>query len=287
MVVALTIVAIAGLAGVAGPGLFSMGEGFFVLGASAAVLATGVVGLLFSMHGTIKTVRRQQAAIDRLQDERARASDETQAQTAQDHEAQMAAQRRQQAAIDKRQDERARASEKAQARTDEAQEAEIEDLRSQEATHGGTNDKQAESPELSPFGDLHRVLDVEGIGRDFAGQLGDLDILDTEQLWRADHEAVASALDVPKKTVGNWQSMAELMALQHVGPQYAELLVRANVLSIDELANQDPAELASAVQDVESSREVRVQGNPVGVKHTRKWIEAASDHDPQGVRVER
>lgn len=81
LIIALAAVLVVGIAGVAGVGLLTPGEAFFVLGASTAVVSLVVVGMLFSMHKTLNMVRRQQAEIDALQDARFRAVDEEQRRT--------------------------------------------------------------------------------------------------------------------------------------------------------------------------------------------------------------
>lgn len=247
----LVLVTVIGIAGVAGIGILTPGEAFFVLGASTAVLSLAVVGLLFSMDRTLGILRKQQATIDALQDERFRAVEEE------------------------------------QRRTDRRQENDIAQLRSSKENRRPSAAGRDGVPRKTPFGDIHRVIDVEGIGEEFSDRLAKLDIVDTEQLWKADPSAVANQLDVPEKTVRSWQAMAELMALKHVGPQYAELLVRADIASIPELARMEPDRVALAVQGVEQDREVRVQGNPISDKHTRAWVQAARKHDPEAMRMSR
>lgn len=250
LTVALVGVLVVGLAGVVGIGILSPGEAFFVLGAGMTVLGMAMAGMLFSMHRTLNILQDQQSTIDALQDERSQAVSE------------------------------------AQGRTDRGQEHEIAEIRSRladiDAAHNGP-----EGPQSTPFGDVHSVTDVEGIGEDFTEDLGKLNIVDTKQLWEADPDAVASALDIPRKTVRSWQRMTELMALKDVGPQYAELLVRTRITSIEQLSEMTPAEIAEAVQRVEGDREVRVQGNKIGEKHTKTWVEAARQHNPKGVSVQR
>lgn len=249
LTVTLALIVVVGLAGVVGIGILSPGEAFFVLGAAMAVLSVAVAGLLFSMHRTLDLLKEQQATIDTLQDERFRAVSEE------------------------------------QGRTDRDQEDDIDQLQSQLADEDPSTNGR---PGLAtPFGDVHPVIDVEGIGEDFSPQLGKLDIEDTAQLWQADPDTVASALEIPRKTVRSWQRMAELMALQDVGPQYAELLVRARITSIEQLSEMTPADVAEAVQQAEGDREVRIQGNTIGEKHTKTWIEAARLHHPEGVQVQR
>lgn len=251
LTVALAVVVAIGLAGVVGIGILSPGEAFFVLGAGMAVLSVAVAGLLFSLHRTLNLLHDQQSTIDALQDERFRAVSEE------------------------------------QGRTDRSQEDEIAQLRSRLAERDAANNGGSGPAQATPFGDVHAVIDVEGIGEQYATELGELNIVDTEQLWQADPDSVASSLDIPRKTVRSWQRMAELMALQDIGPQYAELLVRARITSIEQLSEMTPADAAEMVQRVEGDREVRIQGNKIGKKQAQTWVEAARQHDPQGVTVQR
>lgn len=251
LTVALVGVVVIGLAGVVGIGVLSPGEAFFVLGAGMTVLGMAMAGMLFSMHHTLNLLKDQQSTIDALQDEHSRAVS------------------------------------KEQERVDRSQEEEIAELRSRLADRSAATNGGAGPGQTTPFGDVHPVIDVEGIGEEFTADLGELNIEDTEQLWQADPDAVASALDIPRKRVRSWQRMTELMALQDVGPQYAELLVRARITSIEQLSEMTPADVLDAVQKAEGDREVRIQGNKIGEKHTRKWIQAARQHNPQGMRVQR
>lgn len=141
--------------------------------------------------------------------------------------------------------------------------------------------------ERTPFGDIHDVEDVEGIGETYKQALTDLDIVDTEQLWDADPDAIAEALDVGHRRVRNWQDQAELMALNGVGPQYAELLVRAGIRSIGELAVWEPDPLIKAVRDKQEELDVQIQGAKLSESRAAEWIRQAQDHDPVQDRTRR
>lgn len=142
-------------------------------------------------------------------------------------------------------------------------------------------------PQATPFGNIYRVRDVEGIGEAFGVRLEELNIVDTEQLWEADQGVIARELDVSRTTVGRWQDMAELMALEPVEPEHAELLVIGGITSIDDLADSEPDEVAHSVQQADKDREVRIQGHPISEKHTDPWVYAARKHDPVSSRVSR
>lgn len=134
-------------------------------------------------------------------------------------------------------------------------------------------------PRPDPFGDIHPVIELEGIGEVYSKALKKAGVSDTRRLWQADAETVAEAAGASQKVARRWQAQAELMALDEVGPQYAELLVRSGVTSIEELKRQDPAELLKKIERKQDELEVRIQGNPPTERRIRRWIDAAENHD--------
>ena len=131
-----------------------------------------------------------------------------------------------------------------------------------------------------PFqgGQVHPVIDVEGIGEHYSKLLVELGLKDTKQLWNADTTYVAGALKVTPTVVGGWQCMAELMAVTGIGKQYAELLVRADVSSIDELCAETAQPLLARIHKLEKHQGNRIQGNTIGTKSVQSWIDAAQAH---------
>lgn len=133
---------------------------------------------------------------------------------------------------------------------------------------------------LNPFtnGQVHPVRDVEGIGEHYGALLDGIKVTDTEKLWHADSGQVAGALNATVSLIESWQCMCELMAVNGIGKQYAELLVRAGCQSIDRLREQVPQTLLTRIHRVEAGREVRIQSNTIGLKIVQSWIDAARDH---------
>jgi nucleotidyltransferase/DNA polymerase involved in DNA repair len=130
----------------------------------------------------------------------------------------------------------------------------------------------------SPFGDISPVIDVEGVGPVFAEALKAMGIHDTRDLWQADNAAVATRVNVPVATVSKWQQMAELIAINGVGPQYAELLQRSGIGSIAELKGCDADSLLLRLTQARNLLDVNVQGNIIGHASVAHWIQAAKDH---------
>ncbi len=78
-------------------------------------------------------------------------------------------------------------------------------------------------------------------------------------------------------TLRQWQSMGELMQVDGIGKQYAELLVRCGVDSVETLRKSNPESLLAKINKVEGSREVRIQGSSISLDRVKSWISAAGD----------
>ncbi len=142
-----------------------------------------------------------------------------------------------------------------------------------------TTKAAADAPVAEVFydfgGDIHDVIDVEGIGPVFAQRLQQAGIHSTARLCYADADEVAKAIDAPAKTVRSWQTMAQLMKVTGIGPQYAEVLARAGIDGIDELKRRSPARIADQVNEYVESLETNVLGNRITERRVTGWQEAA------------
>lgn len=119
------------------------------------------------------------------------------------------------------------------------------------------------------------VLDLEGIGPTFAQKLAEIGIQNSEQLRQADMEAVASLTDIPRGNLESWRAMADLIRIKGIGPQYAEVLARTGIETVQDLARQNPKALAQRVQDYLSGLGTNVLGTGVDEARTRAWVRAA------------
>ena len=142
------------------------------------------------------------------------------------------------------------------------------------------NGTRAAAVIADPFqgGQVHPVREVEGIGEHYGTLLDEMNLKDTKQLWNADPTYVAGALKIRPAAVEGWQCMAELMAVNGIGKQYAELLVRADVSSIDELCAETAQPLLTRIHKLEQHQGNRIQGNTIGIKVVTSWINAAQAH---------
>ncbi|MDO8628359.1 MAG: DUF4332 domain-containing protein [Nanoarchaeota archaeon] len=130
----------------------------------------------------------------------------------------------------------------------------------------------------SPFGDVHPIIDVEGIGPEYTERLKAIGINNTKQLWEADATNIAKKIDVATATVEKWQQMAELIAISGIGPQYAELLQRSGIKSIVQLASSAPKHILTRVRRLQDSLKTKIQGSPLNIELVKRWIKAARNH---------
>lgn len=125
-------------------------------------------------------------------------------------------------------------------------------------------------------GDVHDVIDVEGIGPAYAKKLKAQGVETTARLLYEDAASLATRIDVPQKTVQAWQAMAELMLVKGVGKQYAEALVRSGVEGIQALKSGDAETIAQQVSAYLEGLGNTVLGQKVTSRRVKGWQDAAA-----------
>ena len=140
------------------------------------------------------------------------------------------------------------------------------------------NKKYIQSARPSPFGDVHPVMDIEGIGPEYTKRLHTMGIKNTKQLWGADAVKIARGTGASLSSVRGWQQMAELASVKDIGPQYAELLERSGVHSINQLKSYDTDKLLKMINQKQDSLKINIQGNSPGHATVEHWIDEARDH---------
>lgn len=145
-----------------------------------------------------------------------------------------------------------------------------------EESSADDSDGDAGSEDYRDFrGDVHPVIDVEGIGVEYARRLEQIGIKTTARLCYEDPADLARRIDASPKVVTGWQAMAQLMKIDGVGPQYAEALVRAGVDGVDALKRRSPARIAADVNRYLDGLDANVLGQKVTQKRVEAWQAAA------------
>jgi predicted flap endonuclease-1-like 5' DNA nuclease len=122
------------------------------------------------------------------------------------------------------------------------------------------------------------VESIEGIGEGFGKRLKTDGIATTEALLElcasdAGVERVCKCVDLDENTVRNWGTMADLMRINGLGGQWAELMWRAGVTSVQDLAQREIGPLRALMREVNDA-EHRVAELP-GEKRVAKFLEEA------------
>ncbi|MBU0741852.1 DUF4332 domain-containing protein [bacterium] len=129
----------------------------------------------------------------------------------------------------------------------------------------------------------YKIERIEGIGPAHAGRLAAAGIATTEDLLdlcadpvgRAD---VAEASGLGLDRILAWANLADLMRINGIGPQFAELLEAAGVDTVMELRTRDAETLAAALEAINAARKLtRVTPTAATV---RKWVDLARATEP-------
>jgi predicted flap endonuclease-1-like 5' DNA nuclease len=120
-------------------------------------------------------------------------------------------------------------------------------------------------------GDIHPVIEIEGIGPVYEKKLGAMGIRTSARLCYADAKKIAKKLDTDEKRIISWQQMSELAKVNGIGPQYAEALVRAGISGIKELKARQAAEIAKQTTDYLEGLKNNVLGAKVTPQRVTTW----------------
>jgi predicted flap endonuclease-1-like 5' DNA nuclease len=106
-----------------------------------------------------------------------------------------------------------------------------------------------------------KIIEIEGIGPKFAEKLHSANIQTTEDLLKAGatpagRNRLSEASGISAGMLLEWIDHADLMQLKGVGPEYADLLEAAGVDTVVELARRNAKNLAAAMADFNTQKNV-------------------------------
>lgn len=124
---------------------------------------------------------------------------------------------------------------------------------------------------------------IEGIGAGFGSKLKADGIDSTEALLElcasdAGVARVCKCVDLDEGTVRNWATMADLIRIKGLGGQWAELMWRAGVTSVQDLASREIGPLRARMREV-NEEEHRVAELP-GENRVAKFLDEAGRLQP-------
>jgi predicted flap endonuclease-1-like 5' DNA nuclease len=121
-----------------------------------------------------------------------------------------------------------------------------------------------------------KIEDVEGIGATYAATLAEAGVSTTDALLErgakpSGRKGLEDATGISGKLILEWVNHVDLMRIDGVGSEYADLLEAGGVDSPAELANRNAATLATTFQEVVAARPGIVRRVP-SVGEVEGWI---------------
>lgn len=130
---------------------------------------------------------------------------------------------------------------------------------------------------------MSSIDSIEGIGPVFAEKLQSANIQTVADLLR--DGATASArknlseqTGFSTETILKWVNMADLMRIDGVGGQYAELLEKSGVDTVKELRNRNAENLTTKIEEV--NNEMNLVNKIPSLSQVEDWIAEAKTLDP-------
>jgi predicted flap endonuclease-1-like 5' DNA nuclease len=128
------------------------------------------------------------------------------------------------------------------------------------------------------------IIDVEGIGPSYAEKLKGCGVRSVNAFLksaatRTDRKKLAQESGIEEKLILKWANFADLYRIRGVGRQYSELLEKAGVDTVKELATRVPENLHQKMIEVNSQGKRLVRQVPALVL-VKSWVEQAKSLDP-------
>jgi predicted flap endonuclease-1-like 5' DNA nuclease len=125
---------------------------------------------------------------------------------------------------------------------------------------------------------MAKIIDVEGIGVEYAKKLKAVGIVTTDGLLKAGstpkgREELASKSGVSEKLVLEWVNHADLYRIKGVGSEYSDLLEEAGVDTVPELAQRKPENLLEKMVEANAAKKL-VRKLPA-LKQVEDWVDQA------------
>jgi predicted flap endonuclease-1-like 5' DNA nuclease len=129
----------------------------------------------------------------------------------------------------------------------------------------------------------YSIEEIEGIGPEYGQKLRDVDIQTTEDLLRRcgdkkGREGVSTEAGLSETHLLDWVNKADLMRINGVGEEYADLMEAAGVDTVKELATRNAENLAVALEECNETK--NLTDRVPSAETVQKWIDEAGSLEP-------
>jgi predicted flap endonuclease-1-like 5' DNA nuclease len=130
----------------------------------------------------------------------------------------------------------------------------------------------------------YKVIEIEGIGPNYAEKLNGLGIETTTDLLekgrtKKGREQIAAQTGIPESLVLTWVNHADLFRIRGVAAQFAELLEAAGVDTVREFATRNPENLYQKLS--ETNEQYGLSGRVPSVDSLKEMIAFAKTLEPK------
>ena len=120
-----------------------------------------------------------------------------------------------------------------------------------------------------------KIADIEGIGPGYAAKLEKAGVRSTATLLERgcgpmERKQLAEATGITEHLILEWVNRADLYRIKGIGAQYSDLLEKAGVDTVVELANRVAENLLAKV--VEVNKEKNLVNKVPGLTQVKSWI---------------
>lgn len=131
----------------------------------------------------------------------------------------------------------------------------------------------------------YKISDIEGIGPVFAEKLSKVGVRSVNKLLdkgatRTGRKELANATGIDDSVILKWVNLADLYRVKGIGSEYSELLEKAGVDTVKELATRKAENLQAKMVEVNSSGRPLVRQVP-GLKRVQSWVTNAKKLNPK------
>ncbi|MGE5106320.1 MAG: DUF4332 domain-containing protein [Sphingobacteriales bacterium] len=130
----------------------------------------------------------------------------------------------------------------------------------------------------------YKVIDIEGIGTNYAEKLGNIGIHTTEDLLekggtKSGRHKIAQETGLPESLILTWVNHSDLFRINGVAGQFAELLEAAGVDTVKEFATRIAENLHAKL--VETNEKFGLSGKVPSTESLAEMIDQAKKLEPK------
>lgn len=108
---------------------------------------------------------------------------------------------------------------------------------------------------------MPKIVDIEGIGENYAAKLKEAGVATTEKLLevaatKKGRDELAAKTGIGGKLILEWVNLADLFRIKGIGSEYSDLLEEAGVDTVVELGTRKPENLYAKMVEVNTAKKL-------------------------------